>query len=220
MGLVYLPGNAVSVDVSGGYAYITDYVGLIIVNVSNPENPVVVGLYLTPGEAYRVAAVDDLAYVADGDGGVSILKFTAAERSVGSISPPIALTAGGTEIMIYGTNFKEGATVTIGGNDGINPVVDRIAAMFIKVTAPLGKVGLADVVVTNPDGKTAVLKDGFRYIAPDVNSDGRVDILDLVLVEAHFGEKITDAKTPNPDVNGDGSVDISDLTMIGIYFEE
>ena len=220
VGFYYPPGNAMSVAVSSGYAYITDYSSLSVVDVSNPKNPYEVGFYDTPGEAWRVAIVNDQIYVADGDGGMSILHFTAAELSVGSISPPIGSTVGGTEVMIYGTNFKEGATVTIGGNDAINPVVDATTAMFIKATIPprfIG-VGLADVVITNPGGESATLEGGLKYIAPDVNSDGRVDILDLALVRIHFGETVIDMKTPNPDVNGDGKVDISDLALIGIHF--
>jgi len=63
-------------------------------------------------------------------------------------------------------------------------------------------------------------------IAWDVNSDGTVDILDLVIVGSHFGEQVgagfepATTAHPNPDVNGDGIVDISDLVMVGTHFGE
>jgi len=57
-------------------------------------------------------------------------------------------------------------------------------------------------------------------IAWDVNGDGTVDILDLVIVGSHFGELITPFAHPNPDVNVDGVVDISDLVMVGTHFGE
>ena len=47
----------------------------------------------------------------------------------------------------------------------------------------------------------------------DVNEDGTVDILDLVLVASRFGQ--TD---PKADVNADGTVNILDLTLIAQNF--
>ena len=47
----------------------------------------------------------------------------------------------------------------------------------------------------------------------DVNDDGTVNILDLVLVTSRFGQ--TD---PKADVNGDGTVNILDLTLVAQNF--
>ena len=52
----------------------------------------------------------------------------------------------------------------------------------------------------------------------DVNDDGSVDILDLVLVGQHFGE--LPPKELRADVNEDGIVDIFDLVLIGGHFGE
>ncbi|MBM3239322.1 hypothetical protein FJZ31_23765 [Candidatus Poribacteria bacterium] len=54
----------------------------------------------------------------------------------------------------------------------------------------------------------------------DVNDDGQVDIIDLVLVGRHLGETIKEPVSPNPDVNGDGIVDINDLALINKHFGE
>ena len=52
----------------------------------------------------------------------------------------------------------------------------------------------------------------------DVNEDGLVDILDLIIVAQHLGEKpLTEIKA---DVNGDGEVDISDFVLVGKHFGE
>jgi hypothetical protein len=48
---------------------------------------------------------------------------------------------------------------------------------------------------------------------PDVNGDGQVDIVDLMLVSEHFG--VTNPEVG--DVNGDGTVDISDLVLVGVH---
>ena len=58
-----------------------------------------------------------------------------------------------------------------------------------------------------------VVEDGVQTKLPgDVNHDGLVDILDFLIITAHFGEKPpTDARM---DINKDGQVDIEDLVRI------
>ena len=56
--------------------------------------------------------------------------------------------------------------------------------------------------------------------AADVNSDGIINILDLVLLASHFGETVAEAQTPNPDVNGDGSVNVLDLVLVANHLGE
>ena len=52
----------------------------------------------------------------------------------------------------------------------------------------------------------------------DVNKDGLVDILDLIIVGQNFGE--TNPSDPRADVNGDGKINISDLVLIAQHFGE
>lgn len=54
----------------------------------------------------------------------------------------------------------------------------------------------------------------------DVNMDGRVDILDLILVARHFGEDIVVPLHPNPDVDGDGTVNLLDIILVAKHFGE
>ena len=53
--------------------------------------------------------------------------------------------------------------------------------------------------------------------AADVNADGVIDILDLVLIASHLGETPTEDQTPNPDVNGDGDINILDLVLVASH---
>ena len=54
--------------------------------------------------------------------------------------------------------------------------------------------------------------------AYDVNEDGQISILDLILVGQDFGKaKPTNARS---DVNGDGTVNISDLVLVARYLGE
>ena len=48
----------------------------------------------------------------------------------------------------------------------------------------------------------------------DVNSDGVVNLVDLVIVASRYGERITGDPNPNPDVNRDGVVDVNDLILV------
>jgi hypothetical protein len=54
-----------------------------------------------------------------------------------------------------------------------------------------------------------VLKNMEDVIPGDVNGDGYVDIFDVNLVSAHWGES-----GPTADANGDGIVDIFDVNLI------
>ncbi|MEC4883377.1 MAG: DUF4347 domain-containing protein [Scytonema sp. PMC 1070.18] len=61
------PGNAEGIVVEGNYAYIADAgSGLQIINISDPNNPIIAGSYDTPGNAFNVAVAENYAYVADG----------------------------------------------------------------------------------------------------------------------------------------------------------
>ena len=46
----------------------------------------------------------------------------------------------------------------------------------------------------------------------DLNSDGSVNVLDLVIVANAFGED-------SPDVNGDGTVNVLDLVLVANAFD-
>ncbi|RKU27945.1 hypothetical protein C6497_10195 [Candidatus Poribacteria bacterium] len=48
----------------------------------------------------------------------------------------------------------------------------------------------------------------------DVNKDGVVNVIDLVIVAIRYGEIIVGDQYPNPDVNRDGIVDINDIILV------
>lgn len=96
--------------------------------------------------------------------------------TIESISPNEGPETGGTTITITGTNFKEGATVTIGGNSAKSVTV--ASKTQITAVTPPGKVGPADVVVTNPNQLSATLSGGFTYTdatPPKVSSTDPAD---------------------------------------------
>ena len=84
--------------------------------------------------------------------------------TVGSVTPAVGSTTGGTPISIPGTRFHSGATVTVGGAAATSVVV--VSATEITCVTPAGTVGARDIVVTTalaPNGVT--LSEGFLYQA-------------------------------------------------------
>lgn len=66
--------------VNGGY--IPPRTELRVVDVTTPSNPKEVGFYDTPGSAIGVATAEDYVYVADGTGGLLVLRYTGEEDRV------------------------------------------------------------------------------------------------------------------------------------------
>ncbi len=53
--------------------------------------------------------------------------------------------------------------------------------------------------------------------AADVNVDGMINILDLVVIASHLGETSTADEPLNADINGDGNVNILDLVLVASH---
>ena len=88
--------------------------------------------------------------------------------TITSVSPTTGKAVGGTSITITGTNFLTGATVNVGTNLCSNVVVNSTS---ITCTTPSGIAGMADIIVTNTDGQSAILVSGFTYQnAPTITS--------------------------------------------------
>ena len=91
---------------------------------------------------------------------------------------------------------------------------------------PVGLVGELDSFSFSPDGRwlASGSRDGVILLwelgtgSPwDVNSDGIVDVFDLVQVASQFGQS---GLGLSGDVNRDGEIDVSDLVLVGLHFEE
>ncbi len=63
---------------SGNLAYIVGWGKMQVVNISNPENPQILGNCTTPGDSYNVFVAGDFAFIADGStsGGLQIANVT------------------------------------------------------------------------------------------------------------------------------------------------
>jgi hypothetical protein len=117
----------------------------------------------TPGCAPGAVTIT----VTNPDGGTASASgvFTSDATStptIDSIAPLSGSPSGGTPVVITGTGFLPGATVTIGcaAATGVL-VVNATTISAIAPACPNGSTG--DVIVVNPDGGTATLGGGFTF---------------------------------------------------------
>lgn len=103
----------------------------------------------------------------------------------------------------------------------------RKAQLLYTPTAPL--VGVVTFAVHSRDLATppnVLTRDlarfviaGTRFLAGDINRDGRVDGLDLVALALVFGTRLGDPRfSPAADLSGDGTIDGRDLAILAANF--
>jgi uncharacterized protein YhjY with autotransporter beta-barrel domain len=116
----------------------------------------------TPGGTSATSAADQYTYV--------------AAPTVTSISPTYGPTAGGTSVVITGTNFTGATAVTFGGIAATSFTVNN--ATSINATSPAKSAGTVDVRVTTTGGTSATsAADQFTHIDPP----------DLIIMIGHAG---------------------------------
>ncbi|MEA2563455.1 MAG: hypothetical protein QOH06_4959 [Acidobacteriota bacterium] len=83
---------------------------------------------------------------------------------VAAVGPKSGTTAGGTAVTITGTGFQAGATVTFGGTAASSVVV--VNSTRITAVTPAKPTGKVAVAVTNVNGQSSSLANGFFYAPP------------------------------------------------------
>jgi hypothetical protein len=119
-----------------------------------------------PGDA---GTVDVVVTNPDGQRGVLREGYTYAVAPAGpppsitAISPNVGIAGGGTYVVITGSGFHFGTTVTL---DGVAIRVNvHDGAIYLQT--PPHAVGAVDLVVTNPDGTEATRRGGFTFVLPE-----------------------------------------------------
>jgi uncharacterized protein (TIGR03437 family) len=104
----------------------------------------------------------------DGQSALSPTMFSYVALVLLTIAPSSGPQSGGTVVTISGENIVAGATVKFGNAPAT--AVNVLSVTSIRATTPPGT-GTVDVTVTNPSGETALLSNGFRYVAtPTISS--------------------------------------------------
>jgi hypothetical protein len=124
-----------------------------------------------------------------------------AAPTVTGVSPSAGANNTTTALVITGTGFRAGATVTVGGQPCANVTVTSATSLSCTAPARAGFCGAQDIVVTHPDdGKRGTGSKIFRYrsstfafaatsttttvstgpneiLAVDLNNDGKPDLV-------------------------------------------
>ena len=104
----------------------------------------------------------------DDNGGIGAAWVFVAAPTVSSIAPSGGPTAGGTTVVITGSNFAGATAVNFGAAAAASFTID--SATLITATSPAGS-GIVDVTVTNAAATSAAgAADQFTYAAPAVSS--------------------------------------------------
>jgi len=124
---------------------------------------------------------------------------------------------------LQGRSDHSGVTITVGdtGMQGVSAADGSYAvagappgAYVVEVTMPCylyarrENVTVEDAITTLPD---------VTLLAGDANSDGVVNIFDLVIVGGNYTKSIPPGD-PRADINGDGVVNIFDLVLVGTNY--
>ncbi len=93
--------------------------------------------------------------------------------TLSSVAPSELSADGGTLIVLTGTGFDPGATVTVNGRPAT--AVTVVDDSTIRALAPAGLTGPASVVVTNPGQPSAELRDAVDYVITVPDEPAAVD---------------------------------------------
>ena len=125
---------------------------------------------------------------------------------------------GGTPTQLFDDTFTLGdyhllpgsPCIDAGTNDVDNPDTPEIEALPDTDIA-----GLPRIIDGNLDGTATVDIGAYEYLPGDVNYDGRVNVLDLILVRNSLGrDPASSIEARKADVNADGSVNVQDLLVV------
>ena len=128
-------------------------------------------------------------------------------NKTGEITGLKAVRISGNRIARHGTLLTVEFTVI--GNGESQLTLDNF-----QVGSRRGEV----IPIISPEIVIAVGEDGPTKPAWDVNQDGRVNVLDLILVAQYLGEDAS--VNPQADVNGDGTINVLDLIVVAQYLGE
>lgn len=155
----FVAGAAVAV---GTQMVATTFVDSTLLFITVPPNPVgQVDVTVTNPDGQRSTLTNGLTYA-------NIMLGNSPTLT--SIAPARGPTTGGTIALLVGTNISQGARVLFGANAATRVTVMSDTRLSCQV--PVGMVGLTDITLVNPDGQSAQLLQGFRYVDPSTLGPG------------------------------------------------
>jgi len=109
--------------------------------------------------------------------------YLAPAPVVSSVSPTSGTASGGTSLTVNGSNFSNGATVSLGSSACNGAVV--VSSSQITCTTTSGAVGAVTVQVTNSDLQVGSLNSGFTYVVGPTFSSINSNIIQTKCISCH-----------------------------------
>jgi len=119
----------------------------------------------------------------------SAFKYTSASITINSVSPNTGSISGGTPVVITGSNFASGATVSFGGTPATG--VSFVSSTQLNATTPAHAAGAVSVSVTNPNGTSGILPNAFTYSSSPSSSSTAVSSVSPISGPAAGGTQVT-----------------------------
>lgn len=131
------------------------------------------------------------------------------------------LQSGSQTVLVFGTNFQNGATVSLGSGitAGATTFVDATELTAPITVSATASPGGRTLTVTNPDGGTGSKVSALTVVkTADINRDCKIDLFDLnALARAWLTSSSDSAYNPAADLDGDGLIDGDDLAILTEY---
>ena len=128
---------------------------------------------IPPGVDYYIVATDGASSSFSGRAATPNQITVQDAPIISNVSPAVGSDAGGDEIFISGNNFKDGATVTLGG--GVCTPVSFISSSQLSCTTPGHLPATVSVTVTNPGSASYTMANAYTFAGNTV-SVGATDI--------------------------------------------
>ncbi|MEZ4387218.1 MAG: hypothetical protein R3D98_06505 [Candidatus Krumholzibacteriia bacterium] len=203
------PGGSIDVTISGDRAFVAHYTaGLEIVDISQPENPSILGAVDTPGSAFSVAIAGDYAYVADDNGGLQIVDVSNPQSPalVASVAMPghvrgvciagshayvaeanphrcevIDIADPLHPLLVGGTDMPEGATDVAVAGDHAFVAAGYSGLQVVDIADPQNP-SIVGEIATARAAAAVVLKGDRAYVgggSGDPNGSGSLHVMDI-----------------------------------------
>ena len=110
-----------------------------------------------------------------------------APPTILTVSPSRGSTGGGTSVAILGSGFQSGVTVKLGAERQSARLLNNTS---ILMTTTAHDPGAVEIVVTNPDGQSARVGDGYSYASPQsFDFNGAWEGYAVAHPETHLGPR-------------------------------
>lgn len=150
----------IDIQVQNQIAYIANQeMGLMLVDVSDPANPLIRATYDTPGYAIGIDVVDGLAYVADSYEGLHIIDVT-------NVDAPLRVGTLVTEQFASDVHVEDGVAYVAGGFTGVQTI-------NVENPASLSVLGTYE---TRGQASRLVVADDIAYVADGSSGLQMIDV--------------------------------------------